>query len=371
VPTPPALASSTSVPVGSSCSSSTAAVEQNLRSPAEDLGCNAVNEDNMTRMLTTIRNDSLGMLGADAVDSLFDNESNGENSAGQVPLVTSTDNTSSPVPFSHEPQSVHSVHSAPQSNGNCNPPSTPTASIATPSASQSNSFNQQVSASQSTSFPQASPSHSSSFPLPSPTQPSGYSQTVAPGQPSPFTQNSQSQSSFFAQPSSSQSGNFPLNSAAQATSFPMAPSSQTAGFATATPAQPSAFPQQQNIMQQTVFAQQMQSASGFPQQGPMSATSNPYSAPGVGVMAGCPDPSFVGQQSMINPGFAMNGYPGYDMPPAQMSQQQLAMQAQQQQMAMGMSGGAMPAQQYHMVMMQKHQRHMKAVMQQRGLFRFS
>ncbi|KHJ78968.1 hypothetical protein OESDEN_21401 [Oesophagostomum dentatum] len=55
------------------------------------------------------------------------------------------------------------------------------------------------------------------------------------------------------------------------------------------------------------------------------------------------------------------------MPPTQMSQQQLAMQAQQQQMAMGMSGsGAMSAQQYHMVMMQKHQQHMKAMMQQRA-----
>lgn len=95
-----------------SCPSSTAIVEQNLRSPAEDLGCNVVNEDNMTRMLTSIRTDSLGMLGADAVDSLFDNDTSAESGAGQVPVVTSTDNTSSPAPFSHGgPQSVHSVHS--------------------------------------------------------------------------------------------------------------------------------------------------------------------------------------------------------------------------------------------------------------------
>ncbi|VDL80067.1 unnamed protein product [Nippostrongylus brasiliensis] len=111
VPTPPALANSGSVPVGSSCTSSSM-IEQNLRSPAEDLGCNAVNEDNMTRMLTSIRTDSLGMLGADAVDSLFDNDASGDCAAGQVPLVTSTDSTSSPAGFSHGgPQSVHSVHS--------------------------------------------------------------------------------------------------------------------------------------------------------------------------------------------------------------------------------------------------------------------
>ncbi|EYC25081.1 hypothetical protein Y032_0012g1688 [Ancylostoma ceylanicum] len=60
-------------------------------------------------------------------------------------------------------------------------------------------------------------------------------------------------------------------------------------------------------------------------------------------------------------------FPGYDMSSQQMSQQQLAMQAQQQQMAMGMGGaGTMNAQQYHMVMMQKHQQHMKAMMQQRA-----
>lgn len=39
-------------------------------------------------------------------------------------------------------------------------------------------------------------------------------------------------------------------------------------------------------------------------------------------------------------------------------------------MAMGMAGpgAAMSAQQYHMAMMQKHQQHMKVMMQQRGLF---
>ncbi|ETN72570.1 MamL-1 domain protein [Necator americanus] len=339
VPTPPALASSGSVQVGSSCPNSTAVVEQNLRSPAEDLGCNAVNEDNMTRMLTSIRTDSLGMLGADAVDSLFDSDTNGESGAGQVPVVTSTDNTSSPAGFSHGgPQSVHSVHSAPQSNGNCNPPSTPTAAATTPSAPHSTSYSQQVSAPQSTSFPQASPSQSSAFPQPSPSQQTGYPQPAAHGQPSPFTQNSQSQATFFAQPSSSQSTNFPATSVGQTTSFPIAPSSQTAGFATA-PAQSSAFPPQ-NVMQQNAFPQQMQTGGGFQQQAPMP-TSNPYPAA-----------------------------PGYDMSQAQMNQQQqFAMQAQQQQqMAMGVggAGAAMSAQQYHMVMMQKHQQHMKAMMQQRA-----
>ncbi|EYC25080.1 hypothetical protein Y032_0012g1688 [Ancylostoma ceylanicum] len=368
VPTPPALASSGSVPVAGSCPSSAALVEQNLRSPAEDLGCNVVNEDNMTRMLTSIRTDSLGMLGADAVDSLFDNDTNGESGATQVPVVTSTDNTSSPAAFSHGgPQSVHSVHSAPHSNGNCNPPSTPTAAATTPSASHSTNYSQQVPASQSTSFPQASPSQSSSFPQPSPSQPNGYPLAAASAQPPPFTQNSQSQSNFFAHSSSSQqSGSFPATSMAQSNSFPMTPSSQTAGFNTA-PAQPSMFPQQ-SVMQPNTFPQ-MQSGAGYPQQGSIPTTSNPYPpAPGVGVMgAACPEPSFLGQQSMINPGFGMNGFPGYDMSSQQMSQQQLAMQAQQQQMAMGMGGaGTMNAQQYHMVMMQKHQQHMKAMMQQRA-----
>nr|CDJ82702.1 unnamed protein product [Haemonchus contortus] len=255
VPTPPALANSGSVPLGSSCTSS-AIIEQSLRSPAEDLGCNAVNEDNMTKMLTSIRTDSLGMLGADAVDSLFDSDvGDNDGAAGQVPLVTSTDSSSSPAGFSHGgPQSVHSVHSAPQSNSNCNPPSTPT-----PSA--------------------------------------------------------------------------PLS-----TPFP---------------------------------SQQMPSAPGYPTSGPQPSTSNPYAcAPSGGMMPNTPDPAFMAQQGMVNPAFGMNGYPGYDMPSsAHMSQQQqMAMQAHhQQQMMMGVggAGGAMSAQQYHMVMMQKHQQ-MKAMMHQRA-----
>nr|CDJ94882.1 unnamed protein product [Haemonchus contortus] len=255
VPTPPALANSGSVPLGSSCTSS-AIIEQSLRSPAEDLGCNAVNEDNMTKMLTSIRTDSLGMLGADAVDSLFDSDvGDNDGAAGQVPLVTSTDSSSSPAGFSHGgPQSVHSVHSAPQSNSNCNPPSTPT-----PSA--------------------------------------------------------------------------PLS-----TPFP---------------------------------SQQMPSAPGYPTSGPQPSTSNPYAcAPSGGMIPNTPDPAFMAQQGMVNPAFGMNGYPGYDMPSsAHMSQQQqMAMQAHhQQQMMMGVggAGGAMSAQQYHMVMMQKHQQ-MKAMMHQRA-----
>ncbi|PIO62269.1 MamL-1 domain protein [Teladorsagia circumcincta] len=359
VPTPPALANSGSVPLGNSCASS-AMIEQSLRSPAEDLGCNAVNEDNMTKMLTSIRTDSLGMLGADAVDSLFDSDvGDNDGAAGQVPLVTSTDSTSSPTGFSHGgPRSAHSVHSAPQSNSNCNPPSTPT-----PSAPLSTPFPPQVPTSQPSSFPQSSP-QSSTFRPPSSPQSARYPSTT-PNRSSSFPQNSQSQAPFFQQPPSSQSENFPPSSMASSTNFPMASSSQSVGFPPSTP-QPSNYPQQ-NAMQQSAYAQQMPSGVGYPTSCPQPSTSNPYACgPSGGMMSNAADPAFMGQQGMVNP-----GYPGYDMPSsAHMSQQQqMAMQAHhQQQMMMGVAGagGTMSAQQYHMVMMQKHQQHMKAVMQQRG-----
>uniref|UniRef100_A0A7I4YGZ5 Trithorax group protein osa n=1 Tax=Haemonchus contortus TaxID=6289 RepID=A0A7I4YGZ5_HAECO len=365
VPTPPALANSGSVPLGSSCTSS-AIIEQSLRSPAEDLGCNAVNEDNMTKMLTSIRTDSLGMLGADAVDSLFDSDvGDNDGAAGQVPLVTSTDSSSSPAGFSHGgPQSVHSVHSAPQSNSNCNPPSTPT-----PSAPLSTPFPSQVPTSQSSSFPQSSPQPPTFRPPSSPQQSAAFPST-SPNQPSSFPQNSQSQAPFFQQPSSSHGENFPPSTMATSTNFPMAPSSQNVGFPSSAP-QPSNYPQHNAMVQQNAYVQQMPSAPGYPTSGPQPSTSNPYAcAPSGGMMPNTPDPAFMAQQGMVNPAFGMNGYPGYDMPSsAHMSQQQqMAMQAHhQQQMMMGVggAGGAMSAQQYHMVMMQKHQQ-MKAMMHQRA-----
>ncbi|VDO75170.1 unnamed protein product [Heligmosomoides polygyrus] len=359
VPTPPALANSGSVPVGSSCTSSSM-IEQNLRSPAEDLGCNAVNEDNMTRMLTSIRTDSLGMLGADAVDSLFDNEAGDECAAGQVPLVTSTDANSSPTGFSHGgPQSVHSVHSAPQSNSNCNPPSTPTASV-TPSAPCSTAYQPQGSTSQTNGFPQSSPQSSTTFrPSPPPQQSSGFAQS-APGQPPPYAQSAQAQNAFFQQQqqslSSQSAASYPT------TSMPAASSSQTACFGGSSAQQATSCPQQ-NVMQQSAYGQQMPSGSGYPpNMAAQPSTSNPYQCASSGMIPNSADPAFMAQQGMMNP--------GYDMSSAQMSQQQqMAMQAHhQQQMAMGMAGpgAAMSAQQYHMAMMQKHQQHMKVMMQQRA-----
>ncbi|KAK6059278.1 MamL-1 domain protein [Cooperia oncophora] len=365
VPTPPALANSGSVPLGNSCASS-AMIEQSLRSPAEDLGCNAVNEDNMTKMLTSIRTDSLGMLGADAVDSLFDSDvGDNDGAAGQVPLVTSTDSTSSPAGFSHGgPRSVHSVHSAPQSNSNCNPPSTPT-----PSAPLSTPFPPPVATSQPNNFPQPSSQPSTFRPPSSPPQSTGYPSTT-PNQSSSFPQNTQSQTPFFQQPSSSQGDNFPPTTMASSANFPMPSSSQSVGFPPSGP-HSSSYPQQ-NAMQQSAYAQQMPSSVGYPTTGPQPSTSNPYTCtPPGGMMSNATDSPFMGQQGMMNPAFGMNGYPGYDMPSsAHMSQQQqMAMQAHhQQQMMMGVggAGGAMSAQQYHMVMMQKHQQHMKAMMQQRA-----
>ncbi|PIO61225.1 hypothetical protein TELCIR_17258 [Teladorsagia circumcincta] len=281
-----------------------------------------------------------------------------------VPLVTSTDSTSSPTGFSHGgPRSAHSVHSAPQSNSNCNPPSTPT-----PSAPLSTPFPTQVPTSQPSSFPQSSP-QSSTFRPPSSPQSARYPSTT-PNQSSSFPQNTQSQTPFFQQPPSSQGENFPPSSMASSANFSMASSSQNVGFPPSAP-QPSNYPQQ-NAMQQGAYAQQMPSGVGYPTSCPQPSTSNPYACgPSGGMMSNATDPAFMGQQGMVNPGFGMNGYPGYDMPSsAHMSQQQqMAIQAHhQQQMMMGVAGagGTMSAQQYHMVMMQKHQQHMKAVMQQRA-----
>ncbi|KAK6016838.1 hypothetical protein OSTOST_17674 [Ostertagia ostertagi] len=233
-------------------------IEQSLRSPAEDLGCNAVNEDNMTKMLTSIRTDSLGMLGADAVDSLFDSDvGDNDGAAGQVPLVTSTDSTSSPAGFSHGgPRSAHSVHSAPQSNSNCNPPSTPT-----PSAPLSTPFPPQVPTSQPSSFPQSSPQSSTFRPPSSPQQATRYPSTT-PNQSSSFSQNAQSQAPFFQQPPSSQGENFPPSTMASSTNFPMASSSQSVGFPPSAP-QPSNYPQQ-NAMQQSAYPQQMAIGCWYP-----------------------------------------------------------------------------------------------------------
>ncbi|KAJ1346778.1 hypothetical protein KIN20_001677 [Parelaphostrongylus tenuis] len=367
VPTPPALVNSGSTVVGT-CASSAAVVEQSLRSPAEDLGCNAVNEDNMTRMLTSIRTDSLGMLGADAVDSLFDSETAGDSAAGQVPVVTSTDPNSSPsAGFSHGgPQSVHSVHSAPQSNGNCNPPSTPSVDATANTAPHATSF-PPVSASQSNTFTHRSPSQSSIFPKQSPSQQSCTFPSSVRGQPSPFPLNSQSKNAaFFVQPSSPQCLSYPTTTMENAASFTTS-SSQSTPYATLSQ-QPSGFQQHSTIYPNTFPP----SAALFSHNESFPSTSNPYSASSsvsAGLGPSSTGPAFVGQQEVLNPGFAMNGYPIYDMQSAQISQQQMIIQAQhQQQMAMAMSrpGAPMNAQQYHMAMLQKHQQNVKAMMHQRA-----
>uniref|UniRef100_A0A0K0DHY1 MamL-1 domain-containing protein n=1 Tax=Angiostrongylus cantonensis TaxID=6313 RepID=A0A0K0DHY1_ANGCA len=344
VPTPPALVNSSGAATGN-CTSSATVVEPSLRSPAEDLGCNAVNEDNMTKVLTSIRTDSLGMLGADAVDSLFDNDTAADGAAGQVSIVTSTEPNSSPTGFSHGgPQSVHSIHSAPQSNGNCNPPSTPTIDTTASIVPHSTTF-PQVSASQSTTFPHQSPSHSSVFPKQSPSQQSSAFPSAVTGRLSPFPHNSQTENAFFAQPSSSQCLSYPTTM--ENTASFTTPSSQSTAYATVSQ-QPPGFPQHSTIYPNSFPP----TATVFPHTESLPSTSNPYA----------PSSSATGMGSR---------YPIYDMPSAQMSQQQMLMQAQQQQqqMAMAMGGGpgaAMNAQQYHMAMIQKHQQNVKAMMQQRA-----
>ncbi|KJH49171.1 MamL-1 domain protein [Dictyocaulus viviparus] len=357
IPTPPALAHSGSATTGNSCASMTTMVEHNLRSPAEDLGFNAVNEDNMTRMLTSIPTDSLGMLGADAVDSIFDGDTTGDSAAGQVPVVTSTD-SNSPTNFNHGgPQSVHSTDSAPQSSGNGNPPSTPTVD-ATSTSLHPAPFSQ-VSTSQLPTFFQQSPSQSSTFPQQSPSQQSIAYPPSASGQPPPFQHDPHSKNPFFIQASSSRTQNYSPATMGPTTSFSC---SQPTGFATVSQ-QPPGF-SQHNTLYPNSFPH---SGTVFNHSEPLNSKSNFYPASSANPV-GSP---FVGQQSTVNAGFNMNGYPIYGMPTAQMSQRQVIMQAHhQQQMAMAMSmegsGGAMNPQQYNMIMMQKHQQNTNAMMQQRA-----